>query len=57
MESMDSETPTHLDSNVGLKEMHGSVSTPKQHTKNVCILAESVPSWLAVADGWGADLL
>ena len=40
-----------------IKEVHGSVGKPKQHIQNVCILAEGAPTWLAVADSWGADLI
>jgi hypothetical protein len=37
--------------------MRGSVEFSIQHASHVCILAESTPTWLAVADGWSADVI
>ena len=44
---------------MNLTEAYGSVM-PMDHSRSVkhtCILAECVPTWLAVADGWGAELI
>ena len=38
-------------------ELRGQASSGKQHVENVCILAESSPTWIAVADCWGANLI
>ena len=46
-------------SKLSLTEAYGSVMLKDhcQSVKHACILAECVPTWLAVADGWGVELI
>ena len=53
------ETQKTLKTNLPAKiQTYGFIKNKHFHAvKHVCILSESVPTWLAVADGWGAELI
>ena len=40
-----------------MTELRGQASFGTQLVENVCVLAESTPTWIAVADCWGANLI